>query len=206
MVNDVISRLREAETRTQPPRPFDLDASLRQARGRARRRRAWQAGAGLVASAAVVAGVTAAWPDGQELSPRPADTAAPPVDPRERLSLLNEPRDADDEPPAEFLRGNASVSESLVESTVHLVAEWDGVHFWVGLDRENYACLLMAAPEDLSKWMMTCGGMGDEGIMGSGAVGEQYVEARLLPDGYVRDPDELAEWYFVTPNLAVKRD
>lgn len=76
---------------------------------------------------------------------------------------------------------------------------------WVALAEAGGVCVVVAA--SASEWAGTaCGGGGV--ILPDRPIVSMYVDmtgesAHVLPDGYAPSAEELAEWTFVTPNLAI---
>ena len=206
----VTERLREAEQRTVPPGPFDLDASLRRVRGKARRRRVALSVSGLVAAAVVVIGSAVIWPDNTTGSPEFRGPAASVAGPRDMLDVLNTPQEAEDRLPAEVVDDPNFADSYVVPESVRFLAEHDRARYWAGMSTDGYACLVMllpvdklnVAPEDDWSWYSMCGGISGPG-MESEAEG---VRTRLVPDDYEPSEADRSEWTFLTPNLAVEKD
>lgn len=217
-MDEVIAAIRDAEERTQPPKPFDLDDAMRRGRRRARRRRAAIAGAGLAAATAVGVGLVfglAERPGPADPAP-PAETPSPPPGipgevverPDELISLFAAPQR-----PRDVLPDEVKTVANVDESTTRALGHFRDTRYWAALPKPS------DVPTDLAsrniqvvchvtvtaqEWeSTTCGGWASPERLGPSSWGPSGLTAQLLPDGYRPSADQLAEWTFVGPNLAI---
>lgn len=133
-----------------------------------------------------------------ELSTPTPGPSAPVAD---QIKVLSEPRSAEDQLPAVFI---ANENLPLIEDSARLLADYDGVRYYVGRGTNPYdVCLMVYGSPELFHGMCTGGLPFESEAMGLG-------RAQLIASGGVPlpRPDETqssGEWVPVTENLIVMK-
>lgn len=126
----------------------------------------------------------------------------PAVSPADQVGALSEPQDDEDQLPAAFY---AEGTVPVTEDSIRLLADYDGVRYYVGLKAEPDDVCLMAYKSD-SLWGTFCSDSlpFEIGMMG-GTVRAQLIIPGGTPlmDAYESPTSQ--EWHLVTENLVVEK-